>query len=170
MMEKRRALAFAGVVLAAAASIATSPKRWTLSDAKGAVIVLDDANPKASVHVTAMNTHRAEHRFTALITWPSASSRGEVRFIGKSDDGVHTFDSVGAPFAVEGGAVAAQTHLAHQFQCPAACSRGYTLSFERTRQPGERIEIEWKLEASTREIGDQPPGASVSVRIDPPPP
>jgi hypothetical protein len=170
MMEARRALALLGVALAGAATIATSPKRWTLSDSKGATIVLDDASPKASVHVTATSTHNAEHRVTAVITWPSASSRGEVRFIGKSDDGVHTFDSVGAPMSIEGGAVAAQTQLAHQFQCPAACSRGYTLSFERTRQQGERIEIEWKLEASTRELGDQPPGASVSVRVDPPPP
>jgi hypothetical protein len=170
MMELRQALALVGVVVAAAATIATSPKRWTLTDTKAATLVLDDDSPKRSVHVTVLATHPAQSRISAAHTWASSSSRAEVRFTGKSDDGVQTFDSVAAPMSIEGGAVATQTVLTHSLDCSPPCSRGYTLSFERTRGAGERVEIEWKVTAQSRELGDQPPGASVSVRVDPAPP
>jgi hypothetical protein len=169
MNQARRYFALLGVVLAGAATIATSPKRWTLRDTKSDKLILDDAQPKRSVHVTVSATHKAEFRLAAIAIWPSANSRAEVRVTIHADGGGKVFEAKAAPFVAEGGAVLSRTNVAKGIDLLPGTTQGYTVSFERTQHPGDRVEIEWTTEVVSRELGDQPPGASVGVRVDPPP-
>jgi hypothetical protein len=52
MATRRNVLTFSVLALAAAASIATSPPRWTLeADATGEAVSVDDTTPTVSMHV-----------------------------------------------------------------------------------------------------------------------
>ena len=157
----RRTLAGLGVVLAAVASLATSPKRWEFADSRAGTLVLDDAKPTQSVHVTVHATHQPEISVTAELRG------GEARLVAIPDDGSPAVIGTVTPVVDDAGRPTSTLRIHEQLPpatCTAPCSVGYALRFERAPGAGTRVEVEWRALAEVRGIGDTPPGAGVAVR------
>ena len=157
----RRLLAVSGVLLAAFASLATSPRRWEFVDSRAGTLALDDAKPIQTVHVTIHATHVPELSVSADL------KGGEARLAVIPDDGSPAVVGTVTPVIDEAGKTTSALKIHERLPAPSCsppCSLGYTLRFERAPNAGTRVEIGWQALAEVRGIGETPPGAGVAVR------
>lgn len=169
MKHVKRTLAKLCVLVAALATLATSPARWKVESSKGVTAELSDAKPVHREQVTVIATHRLDLELIATVVWPEAGSKGEVRVIARPDEGSPAVEMVALPSHAEAGVTPVRVAQARELPaggCLSGCTRVYQIEIERRGGAGERAEVTLEVRAEVKGTGEQPAGAGVNVQID----
>ncbi len=171
----RRGLSGAGVVLAALASLATSPAEWSLSDQSAVTDVrLDTNQPEDVRHFTVRSSQRHTVSVSGNIRWDSAitSPAGAVRVQILADDGSllreqieRASDAVNTDGEIEDSSL----HASANVPCvEEQCAAGYTVKLSMVDgHPNETVHVDYDLVAVISGSGaDEPSDAFVTVTQD----
>jgi hypothetical protein len=168
----RRYGAYAAIVVAALASIATSSNDWALHDAaKSLSDTLSTAQPQATHHFTVESSQSHTVRLNGTISWDVNPSAIWQITIQKDDDSAPAVATVIAGNARDlGDGLRESTTLSlGMFQecTESPCKQGYTVTFQLTQAtPIEQTKINFAFDASIEGGGEQPKDATVSVTED----
>jgi hypothetical protein len=161
----RRFAAYLGVVVAAAASIATSSPEWSLDDSVDDLSTRLDTNaPEAAEHFTVASSEEHQVRVQGSLTWDESQTDpvAAVRVRLESDDGEVTESTHRAPDD-------SRFDLSLSPPCPdQSCELGYTVTLELVDGwPNEHVDVAWSLSGEIGGEGmEEPDGAFITVTPD----
>lgn len=169
----RRWVGYAGLALAAAASIATSEPTWTVEDAiRGLKDTLTANEPEATRHFSVDSSDSHTVRVVGWVKW-DINPAADVSIRISKDDGSPAQETVirSADAELVGPGRYADSYVSlgqHQVCEGAPCKQGYTVTLTRSGGASqEKTEIEWAFEVRMTGDGkDEPAGAFVTVTED----
>lgn len=169
----RRYAGYAGLVVAAAASLATSEPTWTVEDAvRGKKDTLSAAAPEASHHFSVESSDAHTVRVVGWVRWDFAPNADVTIRIAK-DDGSTPQETVihSADAETLGSGQKADSYVSlgqHQVCSSAPCKQGYTVTL--TMNGGaaqETVALDWAFEGFMNGDGkNAPDGAYLTITED----
>ncbi len=168
----RRLGVYAGIAVAALASLATNDPEWEVHGMSSRLKdTIDLAHPQASHHFTVETSQSHTARAAGEFAWDvNPTAIVHVKIQKDSDSVPQEEDVLSADADTVGDGLKANTTLSlgvHQECTASPCTQGYTVTFTLTQATQiEQVEIDWDLYVDISGSGDQPKSAYVKVSED----
>jgi hypothetical protein len=162
----RRLGAYAAVLCAALASIATSaPAEWSVDEAVGELSMrLDTSTPEAAYHFTVRSSQAHQVRIEGKLAWDQDQDDPQAAvLVGISDDAGQTSELTERAVA---RSVPTELVLAHDQPCAQdVCEQSYSVLFKLVDGwPSEHVDVSWSFHARiSGDGGKEPDDAFVEV-------